>query len=414
LACKILYNISNGLPSQNVGGGNRIIYELLSNGIEDEFSAYFFSFLYRNIITVDVEKKSDNLARIRFQKKIGNWLYNNIESYKRFVTSDFYQKKYFNQIEKYIQAKSRGFNSFDIIHSHDTLAATLNKNLTHPKKILTIHSKGSFYSEVKKSFENQNRFTSWLASMQEKEKQNFLRSDLATFPSKAAERIFLEDLRIEDYKRPKTEIVYNGIDLDRIKSHLGVQSGNIFSKYGIQTTDDELKIMNVAQHVKEKNINLLIKSVEILKNFYKKKSILINIGQGPLTEALKKMCNELFINDKIFFLGNIPNVDVIKFLRRCDFLAMTGEKIIFDMVILEAMAAGTSVIASKTGGNLEVIVDLENGYFIEPLSAETLAEILIKIVPGHVRDKAIKTAERFSKPNMLNKYRYLYRALLNN
>ena len=141
---------------------------------------------------------------------------------------------------------------------------------------------------------------------------------------------------------------------------------------------------------------------------------MINIGQGPLTEDLKEMCSELYIKDKIFFLGNVPNDDVIRFLRECDFLVMTGEKIIFDLVILEAMATGTSVIASKTGGNLEVIVDFENGYFVEPLSAETLAEMLIKVVPGQVRDKAIKTAERFSKPSMVNKYRELYRALIIN
>jgi glycosyltransferase involved in cell wall biosynthesis len=250
--------------------------------------------------------------------------------------------------------------------------------------------------------------------MQEKEKQNFLSSDLVTFPSRAAERIFLEALNIEDNKKQKTEIVYNGIDLDRIKSFLNAPGENIFSKYGVRASDSQLKIINVAEHVKEKNISLLLKSVELLNKVYKKGSILISIGQGPLSRELKKLCSELSVADKIFFLGNISNEDVIKFLKECDFMVMTGEKVVFDLVILEAMSAGTSVIASKTGGNLEVIVDFENGYFIEPLSGETLAEMLLKVVPGQVRDKAIKTAESFSKQKMVNKYREIYRSLLNN
>jgi glycosyltransferase involved in cell wall biosynthesis len=409
---KILYNISDGYPDPNVGGGNRIIYELISSGLRDEFKLSFFSYLSKNIIPVNSDPHNDFIKAIRIQKQMGRWLFDNISLYKKIMSSDFYRKKYFNRIVNYISFNSKRFNSFDIVHSHDTLSAKLNKSLTVPKKILSIHSKGSAFSEIKNSFKNPNSFPAWITKMKEIEKENYFNSDLVVFPSKAAENYFLSDLNISEEHKPNTAIVYNGIDKDKIQSIIKSMFENIFYKYGIVVNAKQLRIINVAEHVPEKNIKLILEAIAILNFTFKKDAILINIGQGILTDKLKKMSAELNISNKIFFIGHVRNVDIIWLINNCDFLIMPGEKVIFDLVILEALAVGTSVITSKIGGNTEIIQDGSNGYFIDPLSSENVAELLTRVTPGKTRENGFKTVEKFSKANMIKRYKEIYQTIV--
>lgn len=409
---KILYNISNGFPDPNTGGGNKIIYELISSHLRGEFELSFFSYLSENIIPANSVSGCNFSKEIRIQKKMGKWLFDNISLYKKIMSSDFYRKKYFKRIVNYISFNSKRFNSFDIVHSHDTLSAKLNKSLKVPKKILSIHSKGSAFSEIKNSFKNSNSFPTWIAKMKRIEKENYLNSDLIVFPSKAAENYFLSDLNINNDRKPKTEIIYNGVDINKIRSIITSVSENLFLKYNINVNHKQLKIINVAEHVPEKNIKYLIKAIALLNSSFKKDSILINIGQGILTDKLMKMSAELNISNKIFFIGNVPNTDVIWLIKNCDLLVMPSEKVIFDLVILEALAVGTSVVTSKIGGNTEIIQDSYNGYFIDPLSSEYIAELLTRVTPGKTWGNGFRTVEKFSKSNMVKRYKEIYQTIV--
>jgi len=97
-------------------------------------------------------------------------------------------------------------------------------------------------------------------------------------------------------------------------------------------------------------------------------------------------------------------------MRVCDFLIMPSERVVFDMVILEALASGLCVIASEEGGNIEIIQEGINGYFIKDF---TSSEILAKIIENKKPDNQIiiYSIRNYSLNTMITNYCNLYEKL---
>lgn len=67
--------------------------------------------------------------------------------------------------------------------------------------------------------------------------------------------------------------------------------------------------------------------------------------------------------DNVYFLGNIP--DAGRYNSIADLFILPSNYEGLPMVILEAMSAGKSVVASNVGGISEIVVNGENGYVVE-------------------------------------------------
>jgi glycosyltransferase involved in cell wall biosynthesis len=82
--------------------------------------------------------------------------------------------------------------------------------------------------------------------------------------------------------------------------------------------------------------------------------------------------------------------------------------------LLEAMSAGLPVIATRVGGNPEVIDEGTTGWLFEPSDADALASLLTPLIDAPERCRAIGLAarqrviERFSLKCMLQNYADLY------
>jgi len=102
------------------------------------------------------------------------------------------------------------------------------------------------------------------------------------------------------------------------------------------------------------------------------------IGEGPLEEDLKSQVNTYQLN--VEFLGKLNKEDVLK---------IVGESLVqivpsewyegFPMVILEAYACGTPVIASRIGSLNEVVVEGETGYKFTPGDSSELKDIVKRV-----------------------------------
>ena len=114
-------------------------------------------------------------------------------------------------------------------------------------------------------------------------------------------------------------------------------------------------ILNVASHIRTKNIDKIISAVELLVKKYHVDVCFLNVGSGPLTINLKRMVYRLQLNKNIFFLGAIENRDVLRLMKFSDCFIMSSDDVVFDMVILEALACGTMVLATHCGGNKRLL-----------------------------------------------------------
>ena len=394
---KILFIAYSGYPNPNIGGSNKIIYEILKRLDYSKFNPSFFS--YDALIEYKSSKDlvSDQKVKTFLKRRTGKKLYEKFSLYRYFTSSPLYLRIYFYKKDRFFKKHRTYFNKFDIIHIHNSLAAYYFIKINKPKKILTVHSKGAVVSEMNEQLHS-NYLKSLLNEFRDRERTAYNRMDLITFPSNAAKKMYLKDLNL--IEKDNINIIYNGIDKDYIKN---IQPDKIFNKYKIIKKDYEGIILNIANHVRAKNIDNLIKSVKILKEDYNRSFLLINAGVGYLTDELKTLASDLQVSSQVKFLGQIPNEDVIRLMKVCNYLIMPSTKIVFDMVILEALATGITVIASNEGGNKEIIKDGENGYLIEDKSGNEVINIILdkKKINANLKSKFIVN-------EMVSKYLELY------
>ncbi|MCP5063144.1 MAG: glycosyltransferase family 4 protein [Ignavibacteriae bacterium] len=408
---KVLYSIYTGeYPNQFAGGPNNIIYKIINNYKEHKYQFdYLSSDMFKGKLTSsNLIELGNNLSQ---KKKTASFLTKKSSLYRKFFGSDFYLPYHFYKKNKHYKLFSERKNNYYIIHSQDSISLSLitSKNIPS-KKIMTVHSKGPLSDELRNMAMRKNLRNSIDRKLKEIELKNIGLADIITFPSKAAKDYYEKSLNIK-LDTNKVRIIYNGIDFDKIKK---INDDGVLAKYSVEEKEDRLLLLNIATHTSEKNIDILLKVVNAIKDKYKRDVLLLNIGaEGTFTQKLNTLVKKLDIEGNVKFLGKLPNNDVIKLLIATDIFIMTSEKVIFDLVVLEALACGACCVVSNEGGNKEIIKDDDNGYLFDINDVDEIANKIISINPNKVKDNAIKTAKQFSVQKMVNEYFEVYENLLN-
>lgn len=163
------------------------------------------------------------------------------------------------------------------------------------------------------------------------------------------------------YHISKTEIIYPGIEI---------------TEYPQEPEKKENYILCVSQLSKFKQIDLVIQSVFLMKQqgiFLK----LIIIGDGEEKKKLISQSRELGLTENVFFLGKVDRKFLISNYSRALCVVFPSIDEPFGIVPIEAQAAWTPVIATKSGGPMESIIDGESGFLIKPGSLDELIDRLI-------------------------------------
>jgi glycosyltransferase involved in cell wall biosynthesis len=93
-------------------------------------------------------------------------------------------------------------------------------------------------------------------------------------------------------------------------------------------------------------------------------------------------------------------------MKYCNIYLSLSERVIFDLVILEALACGMNVFTSNDGGNKEIINN-SNGCLINSKNLEDVAEIIVNSKLDY-REPAIDSVKKFSILSTVNNYFELY------
>lgn len=101
-------------------------------------------------------------------------------------------------------------------------------------------------------------------------------------------------------------------------------------------------------------------------------------GDGVLRKELESLAQKLDIADRVHWLGHVD--DPRSLLQESDIftLASTGEA--FGLVLPEAMACGLPVVATRSGGIVEIVADRVTGLLVPPLNPEALADALQQLI----------------------------------
>jgi glycosyltransferase involved in cell wall biosynthesis len=211
----------------------------------------------------------------------------------------------------------------------------------------------------------------------------------------------VEEFNISSYK---IEVLYNPIDLNRISELCKISVEQIFFKERAPV------ILSVGRLVPQKGFDiLLIAFRDIIKEMDAR---LIILGEGPEKESLSRLVNDLAITEKVSFSGFQKNP--YKFMSRADIFVLPSRYEGLPMVILEAMACDTPVVATDCkSGPREILQNGRYGVLVPTEDIDALSTAILELL----RDKALRASfsrlakqrvKDFAVEKIVSKYEELF------
>ena len=110
-------------------------------------------------------------------------------------------------------------------------------------------------------------------------------------------------------------------------------------------------------------------------------------GDGPDREKLEHLAAEQAVSDHVEFAGFVPEGRLAGMYAAADVFAMVSRELPtrgdvegFGIVFLEANAAGTAVLAGRSGGVEDAVVDGYSGLLVDPEDPDQIAAALIRLL----------------------------------
>ena len=142
---------------------------------------------------------------------------------------------------------------------------------------------------------------------------------------------------------------------------------------------------------------------------------LVLVGEGEVESNLMHLARELKISDQVSFEG--LQEDVKSYLGKSEIFAFPSLTEGLSNVLLEAMACGLPVVATRIGGNMELVEHGVNGILINPGDPEGLSEAIITLLADPEQSRQMgregrkRVDERYSLDKVAGEYLMLYRQL---
>lgn len=191
----------------------------------------------------------------------------------------------------------------------------------------------------------------------------------------------------------RSVVVYNGVDLERF-ADTGRARGN----------GESLRIGTVGRIESQKNLDLFIDVAAEVSRDIPGASFEI-VGEGSQKDRLMEKVSAMGLEERVRFVG--ASHDVAAFLAGLDQFWLTSDWEGTPNVVLEAMASGLPVVATRVGGTAELIEDGVNGFLVEAGDRRAICRASLSLygqegLAARIGRQARLTAEqRFSLPQMV-------------
>ena len=197
----------------------------------------------------------------------------------------------------------------------------------------------------------------------------------------------------------KITVVYNGVDSKRFIPKLE------------EKKKKNVTFIFVGRIIKEKGVQLLVEAIPLMQ--HKNVNIII-VGDGEAKGEIEDLVNELGVQERVKILGK--RMDIAQLLEDSDWFvhpAIWNEG--FGITLIEAMSSAVPCIAFKKGGIPEIIKSNYNGFLIDEVSVQALADQMDKCCDIYetnqyidFQQNAIKTGKKFDISNTIDGLEKLY------
>ncbi|XDD51873.1 glycosyltransferase [Leptospira sp. WS92.C1] len=279
-----------------------------------------------------------------------------------------------------------------LIHTHTAKAHTLAlfAKSKLPQTRLVVSRRVDF--SIRK-----NLFSIW--------KYKSKRNDLFLTVSNKIREILLRD----GVDPAKTVTVHSGIDFSFTKKL--PDPARYKKEFSIKK--DTIVIGNVAalvDHKDQKTLLHAVSKIDSSKNFK-----LLIVGEGDLRKELETLANTLGIHDRVVFTGY--REDVPDILSLFDIFTLTSKEEGLGTSVLDAMAVGLPVVATKGGGIGEMLTHEKGSYLAEVGDSDSLAKYYEILIDDSRLRKSFglfnkESVKRFSIKNTIRKTELAYYSFL--
>ena len=207
--------------------------------------------------------------------------------------------------------------------------------------------------------------------------------------------------------------IYDGIKTEAFERADLQESKELKRKLGIES--DAPVIGMIARFHRAKGHSYLMEAMPYILDQFPKAKVLL-IGGGELRPTIKEKVQKLGLTDSIIFTG--IRQDIPRILSALDLFVLPSLWEGLGIAILEAMAAGLPVVATRVGGIPEVVEDRVTGLLVPPRDPEALAKAIIALLQDRERAKDMGRAGRervekhFSVERMVQQTEALYEELI--
>lgn len=208
----------------------------------------------------------------------------------------------------------------------------------------------------------------------------------------------------------KIRVIYNGVDLERFSVKTRDRS------WLARNAEQEKWVVLVGNmHSDVKGHPCLIAAAEAVPREFPGVRFVL-AGDGEQRQNFEQQVAQLGLQNNFLFLGRRD--DVPRLLACCDIAVLPSKAEGLPNAVLEYMAAGLPTVASRVGGNAEIIQDGKTGLLVPPENPAALSEALLRLLrdPGFAATLGNRGREyvisEFSFPRMIENTEQLYTELL--
>ena len=290
---------------------------------------------------------------------------------------------------------------FDVIHCHTPVVAALTRIVAaksrshkHARVIYTAHG-FHFFKGV--SLKN------WLLYYPVEKVCSYFTDDLIT--------INHEDYCIAEKKfsSPKNHYLPGvGVDTTRFSPNVLSAQERLAMRAELGVEPDCCMILSVGELIPRKNYKTAIDSIVKRKD----SSIRYYIcGQGMLRSEIEEYVKAQGVSDRVVLLGY--RRDIPQLCACADVFLHTSHQEGLPVAVMEAMACGTPIVASRIRGNVDLIEDGINGFLCDPDDATAFADKLQKILDDpalaeEFRETGLKKIKQYDIKLITEKTRHIY------
>ncbi|HET89352.1 MAG TPA: glycosyltransferase family 4 protein [Chloroflexi bacterium] len=176
-------------------------------------------------------------------------------------------------------------------------------------------------------------------------------------------------------------VVPTPVDLEQYHD---LEPGRIRADWGLEEAE---VLLYVGRLAREKNLQFLLRAFARVASERPQARLLL-VGRGPHEHDLEQFAQQLGLGERVIFVGPVAHTEIPHYVAAADLFVFSSQADTQGLVLIEAMAAGTPVVAVQAPGPVDVLA--EGGGQLVAADAEEFASAVVALLADPARRQALQ------------------------